>query len=223
MMYFLLFFIRNFRTSTFRCFIIIGYLYCILCACDNTSKTSALREDYLSHSPDDVVIGIVDSSKFQSHFIKGVKLAIDEINQLGVLGKKIRPVYFDDQASCQNGKAIAKKISKDPKVLAVIGHNVSDIAISTSITYEKNGILFISPGASVSDLIQNQYKYIFRNIPSNEQLTSQLIKYANKNQLKKIVVVFDNQETILAFIFGKFRDKKVCQLTHWSRWCICTI
>ena len=172
--------------------IIHGWIIICLLACDCSQKTIDTREDYLSKSPDDIVIAIIDSSNLQNGFIDGVKMGIDEINQLGVLGKKIHAEYYDDKGSYKKGIAIAKKISRNPKLMSVIGHNCSDIAIAASITYENNRIVFISPGATDSDLIQDQNKYIFRTIPSGEQLTNRIVEYAKHNHLKKIVVVFDN-------------------------------
>ena len=169
-----------------------GWIIFSLLACDCLQKTIDTREDYLSKSPDDIVIAIIESSNLQNGFIDGVKLGIDKINQLGVLGKKFHPVYYDDKGSYKKGLAIAKKISRNPKVMAVIGHNCSNVANATSITYENNGIVFISPGATDPDLIQNQNKYIFRNIPSGEQLTNRLVEYAKHNHFKRIAVVFDN-------------------------------
>ena len=171
-------------------FVLIGIIFL---ACDSLQKKASNREKYFSQSPDKIIIGIVDSSNTNSQFVEGVKLAIDEVNKFGVLGKQFYPVFYDDKGSCSKGLSIARKISKDPHVLAVIGHNHSDVAIKTSITYEKNGIIFISTGATSQDLIQNHYKYIFRNIPSDEQLILSLIQYTNKYQLNKIVVVFDNE------------------------------
>ncbi|KPA11757.1 Bacterial extracellular solute-binding protein, family 5 [Candidatus Magnetomorum sp. HK-1] len=181
--------------------IISGLISFILFACDSSQLKPGFREKYLSESPEEIVIGIVDSSNIHNQFVEGVKLGIEEINEFGVLGKKIRPVYYDDQASCAKGQAIARKLARNPKVFAVVGHNSSDVAIATSITYEKSGILFISAGATAQDLIQNHYKYIFRNIPSDEQLTLPLIRYAHDNQLKKIIVIFDN-------------DNRMCQLAN---------
>jgi ABC-type oligopeptide transport system substrate-binding subunit/ABC-type branched-subunit amino acid transport system substrate-binding protein len=175
-----------------KAIMISGWILICLCACDYLEMPMVSREDYLSNSPEDVVVAIIDSSNLQNGFIDGVKLAIDEINQLGVLGKKIRAEYYDDKGLYSKGLKIAKKIARNPKVMAVIGHNCSHVATATSITYENNGIVFISPGATDPDLIQNQNKYIFRTIPSGEQLTNRLVEYANHNHLKKMAVIFDN-------------------------------
>jgi ABC-type oligopeptide transport system substrate-binding subunit/ABC-type branched-subunit amino acid transport system substrate-binding protein len=190
-MAYLLFLIHQNNTFIKLAFVFASSII-FLFACDGI-KSSNTREKYFSQSPDDILVAVVDSSNLQSDFVEGVRLAFDQINKLGVLGKKIKPVYFDDQGSCKKGQIIAKKISRNQKIMAVIGHNCSDVAISASITYEKNGILFISPGATDPDLIQNHEKYIFRNIPSNEQLTKRLVEYAITNNLNKIAVVSENK------------------------------
>lgn len=145
-----LFSMRLMNKNGLKAITISGWILICLCACDYLEMPMVSREDYLSNSPEDVVVAIIDSSNLQNGFIDGVKLAIDEINQLGVLGKKIRAEYYDDKGLYSKGLKIAKKIARNPKVMAVIGHNCSHVATATSITYENNGIVFYQPGRNRS-------------------------------------------------------------------------
>ncbi|MBF0450827.1 MAG: ABC transporter substrate-binding protein [Candidatus Magnetomorum sp.] len=160
-------------------------------SCDIDQITQDDRETYLSTSTDDLHIAIVSSSNMKNDFLDGVNIAIDRLNTYRILGKKLSPVYYDDEGDVLKGLSIAEKLGKNNKILAVIGHNQSDVAIATSITYENKGILFISPGATKPDLLQNQYKYVFSNTPTSEQMLCRILEYAKKMKLNNIAIIFD--------------------------------
>jgi ABC-type oligopeptide transport system substrate-binding subunit/ABC-type branched-subunit amino acid transport system substrate-binding protein len=150
----------------------------------------------------------------QNDFLEGVNIAIDKLNSYRVLGKKIYPVYYDDEGNVRKGQTIAEKLGNNHKIFAVIGHNQSDVAIAASITYEKHGIVFISPGATKPDLLQNQYDYVFSNTPTSEQMLCRILEYAQKKQLKKIAIVFDisSEMSQLANFFMAQSENYNCQI-----------
>jgi len=197
-----------------KCLTILGLFFILLNACDNIQSNSSSREEYLTNLPEDIVIGVVGSSNLNTSFITGVKLALNKVNQHGVLGEKLRPVFYDDKGNIKKGKAIAKKLSRNHKVMSVIGHNCSDVAISTSILYEKSKILFISPGATAPNFIQNNYKHVFRNVPSDFDLIYRLVQYAKTNQLQKLAVIYDINSSFseLANFFMSEAIKNSCQI-----------
>jgi len=183
-------------------------------SCDIYQKKHEDRETYLAQSTDDLHIAVVSSSNMKSDFIEGVNVAIDRLNSYPILGKKFRPVYYDDEGDIRKGLSIAKKLTKNKKILAVIGHNHSEVAIATSITYEKEGIIFISPGATKPDLLQNQYKYVFSNTPTSEQMLCRILEYARENQLNKIAIVYDisSEMSQLANFFMAKSEQYNCQI-----------
>jgi len=94
----------------------------------------------------DIVIALVRTKADDNLFLEGAKLAIKEINDLGgvLTDRKIIPLIHDDVGKADVGQKIAREMAYNLDVIAVIGHRFSSVAIPVSITYEKNGIVFIS-------------------------------------------------------------------------------
>ncbi len=179
-------------------------------SCDTCSTRYKERAEKATRSQGDIIIGIVDSSVPPSFFVEGVKLAIDELNQEGgLLGRRIRPVFYDDERSFQKGQNIAEELSKNTDVIAVVGHLYSDIAISASVTYEENGILFISPGATEQDLTREDSVLTFRNIPSDEETGRETAAFALRSGYLKMSVVYDSESSgkRVAEVFHEHADE----------------
>ena len=117
-------------------------------ACDYSMYAlQSNRAERAEKAKGDIVIGIVETSVPPNLFMKGINLAVKEINQKGgVLGRKIRTIKDDDKGVIKKGQSIAKKLSSNPDVVAVVGHLQSKVAIPVSITYVQNGIFFSLQG-----------------------------------------------------------------------------
>ncbi|RYD06060.1 hypothetical protein N752_05905 [Desulforamulus aquiferis] len=140
----------------------------------------------------DIVIGVAwPFAKNNSMFREGVELAIHEINENGgVKGQKIKVVEKDDEGSVNQGMAIAQSFVNDCKTIAVIGHRESFISIPASRIYESGGIVMLSPASTAPQLTNNENKYIFRNIPSDDEIAKQLATYASQKGYKKTVIYY---------------------------------
>ncbi|OQY59004.1 MAG: hypothetical protein B6245_08805 [Desulfobacteraceae bacterium 4572_88] len=170
----------------------LGLLF--TCSCDTYTTRYKERAEKAALSQGDIVVGIVDSSVPPSFFVRGVQLAIDELNEDGgVLGRRIRPIFYDDDASLEKGLNIAEELSENTDVVAVVGHIDSRTAISASVSYEENGILFISPGATDQDLIREDSALTFRNIPSEKDIAHEMAEFAFRNRHMKMAVVYDSE------------------------------
>lgn len=135
--------------------------------------------------------------KNDSSFMMGVNLAVGDINKQGIMLKsgdkevKSRIVLheFDDsteQSSLQSRLSIAG----DHKIVAVIGHSSSDSAIPASVTYEYNGILFISPVATEPKLTNHGFKYTFSIVPSADSVVSKLMGFAKERGWQKLLFLY---------------------------------
>ncbi len=142
---------------------------------------------------EEIVIGVVHTSARSNFFLEGVNMAMEEINQGGLLGKKIRTIVYDDKSVPEKGRKIAAKLAKNKDVIAVIGHENSNAAIPASIIYEKAGIVFISNGATDPGLTRYSGDYTFRNIPNDEDFgrhEAKLIRHYKK-KIKKMIIFYD--------------------------------
>jgi len=200
-------------------FIIISFLLISSCKSSTLIEKRAARA---SKATGDIVIGIVDTLRQpgSGFFQEGVKMAIEEINQQGgVLGRKLRPIYDDDQGDVDTGRKIAWCFAKNPDVVAVVGHIFSDIAIPVSIIYEVNGIVFISTMATHPDLTRSDNKFTFRNIPSDKITGQEIANFAHRQKYKKIAVIYDRDSfgKRLSEIFHKsVNDKEGIEIVYRS-------
>jgi len=179
-------------------------------SCDTYSSLYEERAKKAEESEGDIVIGIADSSAPPTLFAEGVKLAIAEVNAGGgVLGRKLRAVFFDDKRSVEKGQQVAADISKDTDMFAVVGHLYSDVAVSVSVTYEESGTLFISPGATQDDLIREDSALTFRNIPSDEDTGRETAAYALRNNYRNMAIVYDSESSgkRVASVFREYAVK----------------
>ncbi len=142
--------------------VVIGVLSAFLLAsCEKKSESA-------SDAAGEVVIGQVasltgDTATFGVSADEGVRLALDEINQTGVLsGKKIKLVTEDDRSLGDEAKtAVDKLVSKD-HVVAIIGEIASSRSIAMAPVCEDAKIPMLSPGSTNPKVTQG-FQYVFRN------------------------------------------------------------
>lgn len=210
------------RSRIFQVSLTILLLF--LCACDTASTRYKERAEKGAKSQAPIIIGIVDTSVPPSFFLEGVKLAVDELNEEGgLIGRRIELIFYDDERSVKKGQHIARTLAENTDVIAVVGHIYSDVAISASVTYEENGILFISPGASGQDLIMEDSELTFRNIPSDEDIGRETAGFAYRSGYKKMGIVYDSDPPgkRIAEIFNKYADDMGIEIIaekSYSRW-----
>jgi branched-chain amino acid transport system substrate-binding protein len=159
----------------------------------------------------DIVVGIVWPHVVQSSFVKGIDLAVQEVNNTdfdndgvkGVLNRQLKTIVSDEFAT-QSGffaskqrnldqllaRQTANKFTQNPDVVAVIGHAMSTEAIAASVTYQHHGILYFAPVATNLLLTQPGFKLVFRLIPPNQEQATQVAGYCalTKNYKNMIIL-----------------------------------
>jgi branched-chain amino acid transport system substrate-binding protein len=126
--------------------------------------------------------------------LRGVAQAQDEVNQNGgINGALLQVEIANDDNDPAIGKQIANNFVKDPSILAVVGHNSSDVSLAAAPEYEKGKLVMISPTSDAKNL-SGFGNYIFRTIPTNRSQAEALANYATKTLGKtNIVVCLDSQ------------------------------
>ncbi|MDF2667877.1 MAG: hypothetical protein K0R67_183 [Paenibacillus sp.] len=164
--------------------------------CSSDRGAGEARENALRKSSGNVKIGAVwPFAKQNDLFREGLELALEEINEQGVLnGKRIDLVLEDDEASVTAGLSIAQGFADDKSVSAVIGHRSSSVTIPASLIYENAGILQLAPAATSPKLTENNTKLVFRNIPDDVQLGNSLALYAQEKGYKNIAIYYVDDE-----------------------------
>jgi branched-chain amino acid transport system substrate-binding protein len=145
-------------------------------------------------SPEAVYIGAPDPCVGR----QAIELAVEEINAGGgIQGAELRVKF----ASAQNGQtrvhqavSIADSLAKDPKVIAVVGHDTSLESLPAAHVYNRNGIVQIVPSSS-NPLITDIGPWIFRLSADDEQQGAFLAEVARARlNFGKIAVLFVNND-----------------------------
>ncbi len=130
-------------------------------------------------------------------FMDGVALALADVNKQGIMLKsgegvvKARIVLHEfDDSTDQSSEESRLTIAADHKIVAVIGHSSSASAIPASISYEYNGVLFISPVATAPLLTGHDFNYTFSIIPSESFFVGKLIEFSKERKWQKLLVIF---------------------------------
>ena len=125
----------------------------------------------------------------------GVALAVAQANdkKIKIGGKlvKFEMMSEDDQGDPKIGSTVAQKLI-DAKVIAVIGHLNSGVAIPASEAYEKVGIPMISGSATNPTLTDRGLKNTFRTVARDDQQGPAIATYiASEIKAKKVSLIDD--------------------------------
>lgn len=165
-----------------------------LLSCNIGKTPSEIRSQRAAQASGDIVIGIVDTSGPFS-IRKGVQLAVEEMNRRGgITGRKLQVLWRDDEGLPDKGLAISQDLSKNPDIIAVIGHVFSGAATPASITYFENGVLFITPGATHPSLTSYGFWTTFRTTLAADTSGQQLAQFAAKQNFEKMVIIYNRSD-----------------------------
>ncbi|MDH4163619.1 MAG: ABC transporter substrate-binding protein [Nitrospirota bacterium] len=125
---------------------------------------------------------------------EGMELAVSEINQSGLDGKKIRIVYEDTQADPRNAVSALNKLINVNHVSYVVDDSISSVTLALAPIAEKNKVVLLSTG-STAPKISQAGEYIFRIWNSDSLEGEELARYAvDKLKLKNIGVLYANND-----------------------------
>ncbi len=224
----------------FRNLLGLFFLSFSLVSCFSSDNPSAQRAERLRQGQGPIIIGAVsnwlESDGMQE---KGIKLAVAEINDSGgILGRKLKLVFADDNASVATAQIVAQKFADNLDMVAVIGHTHSYISIPVSIIYEYYGLLMMSPLSTSPKLTQRNFKLIFRNIPDDVAYGVELAHFCQRRGLKRVLIyhikndygtglanAFENECRMVAVeivdraAYNRFSDVTILreQLAFWQR------
>jgi len=177
--------------------VVFFFLIILLTAtgCSGTTDQNQARERNLSKHADEIVIGVAwPFAEKNDGFKEGLELALEEINDSGVLGKKVRLIVEDDQSSVTTGLSIAQSFANNMDLSAVIGHRSSVVTVPASKVYESAGLLLVAPISTAPNLTGDDMSRVFRMIPSDVQIGNRMAEYAKLKNYKNMVIFYANDE-----------------------------
>jgi len=176
--------------------IVAGFLLFTASGCGKGKSPDQNREKALAKPSNEIVIGVVWPFANQNdQFREGLHLALEQVNAAGVLGgKKIRLVERDDNNSVITAMAIAQELAEDLTLSAVIGHRSSAVTVPVSQIYDNAGLLLLAPASTSPNLTKRNSSFIFRNIPSDEQIGARLAQYAREAGYHRVAIYYSGDE-----------------------------
>jgi branched-chain amino acid transport system substrate-binding protein len=194
----------------------LGLSLMLLMSCNQSYDASKQQRMQRAANPkkdQPIVIGIPWTNTPDDDFIKGVKLAVEEINHeggvlngvpLAIIINDSESAYYDtdlSQGARQNVILnIANAYAANLDLIAVIGHSSSETAMIASVIYQNRGVLFLAPNAEDVKLTGHNFDYTFRTTLNNEIMGTQLAEFAGQKGYKRIGMLYARTNSTEEFI-----------------------
>jgi branched-chain amino acid transport system substrate-binding protein len=166
-------------------------------SCSGTGEAAGGRTVDASNADGEVVIGVAWpwATRTNLLFGQGIDLAIEEINAAGgVRGRKLRTLRVDDRESVDQGRLVAQELTKNPAVIAVIGHLQSYVTIPAAAAYDLSGLVLIAPTATSPELTRKGYRRVFRTTFNDAEVGRQMAEYAIRQGYKRMTIYYSRDE-----------------------------
>ncbi len=160
----------------------------LIVGCSKDGKSPAFNE---------IVIGEYASmtgstATFGQSTHKGIQLALDEVNAVGLLGKKVKIITEDDQGKPEQAvNAVLKLIQRD-HVVAVLGEVASSCSIAAAPVCQQNRIPMLSPSSTNPD-VTKKGDFIFRACFIDPFQGLVMAKFATTTLKVKTAAIFADQ------------------------------
>ncbi len=122
---------------------------------------------------------------------EGIDLAVAAINaEHGIDGRPLQVVRHDDEESVNVGRMLAERLTADPRIVAVIGHLQSYVAVATATTYDRAGLVMIAPTATDPALTEQGGSRIFRATFTEREVGRQMAKLALERDHRRVAIIY---------------------------------
>ncbi|MEG3921648.1 ABC transporter substrate-binding protein [Microcoleus sp. T3_A4] len=157
-----------------------------------------------------VSVPIGSNPNVAQEILRGVAQAQDEINNSGgINGAKLQVEIVNDDNSPEVIRDVAKALTNDASILAVIGHNASNASLEAAPIYQQEKLVMVTP-TSFANNLSGFGSYIFRTVPNISLMAAPLAEYAVKTAGQtNIAVCYDSQAPDNI----SFKDEFVASLT----------
>ena len=147
----------------------------------------------------DITIGVAGpmtggEATFGRQMKNGAEQAVADINEKGVLGKKLKLEVGDDACDPKQARSVAEKFA-GMKLPFVAGHYCSSSSIPASEAYAEGGVLQITPASTNPQFTERNLWNTFRVCGRDDQQGAVAGNYIVKNYKGKNVAVVHDKTT----------------------------
>lgn len=153
------------------------------------------------------VAPIGDTFGSSQEILRGVAQAQEAVNQAGgINGVPLRVAIANEDSKPETSRRLAESLAKNPEILGVVGHSISDNSLAAADVYQTNQLVMVSPMSSAVQL-SNKGSYIFRTIPSDRTTAKALGNYMlTKLKQHKVVVFYNSASAYSQSLKTEFRN-----------------
>ena len=127
------------------------------------------------------------TNQINEEILRGVAQAQNKTNRrCGIKGRLLQVIIVDDKDKISTSKKVAKELTSNEDILAVVGHYSSKATIATGEVYQQKQMVVVSPTSTAvrksanRDYGINLNKYVFRT-PTNDGIAiKDLVNYMVK-------------------------------------------
>ncbi|MCP4701613.1 MAG: ABC transporter substrate-binding protein, partial [Gammaproteobacteria bacterium] len=143
----------------------------------------------------EIHIGIVYGHYVGKSFLRGVDLAVEEINNKnGVLGRDLVVVKEAAKTNLDQSRAFAKKMRENPKFRAVIGSHGSGTTIALSNIYESGQLVYLAVFASRQNVIRQGNRFIFRLLPNTDKFSNVMVEFCMRQNFHNLALLYTRDD-----------------------------
>lgn len=142
-----------------------------------------------------------------NEMLRGVAQVQDEINAAGgINGVPLKVAIANDDNLPITAKSLAQELVKNPEILGVVGHGISDTTLAAGLVYQSGELVAIAPVSSAIQL-SGLGRYVFRIMPSDRYAARALSTYMSTQLNKQKTVIFYNANSVYSqSIKNEFKD-----------------
>lgn len=156
-----------------------------------------------------VSVPIGSNPNVAQEILRGVAQAQEQINTSGgINGAQLQVKIVNDDNSQEVVRDVAKTLTQDASILAVIGHNASNASLEAAPIYQQEKLVMVTP-TSFANNLSGFGSYIFRTVPNISIMAAPLAEYAVKTGKTNIAICYDSQAPDNI----SFKDEFVAALT----------
>lgn len=162
-----------------------------------------------------IVIGTVgpqsgDEAQIGQDMIRGVELAVDDLNAHGgILGRTVQLVKLDDRADPKEATSTASRLAATDDVIAVVGHLDSGCSIPASVIYHRAHMAMITPVSTQDDLTAQGFDEVFRVVLRNSDQGPAAARFAKEKLNAHRVAIVDDKSAYGRGIVAAFKREAV--------------
>ncbi len=149
-----------------------------------------------------------DDAQIGQDMIRGVELAVDDLNARGgVLGRPVKLVALDDRGDPKDATSTASRLAATEDVVAVVGHLNSGCSIPASVIYHRASMAMITPVSTQDDLTAQGFDEVFRVVLRNSDQGPAAAKFAKEKLGARRVAILDDKSAYGRGIVAAFRKE----------------